>query len=86
MYLRDVKGEKTMIQARRPNRKSIPWWAALGAPLIGIPLLVALVALTAPTERISAIDEDPSVRCERLDVRSVEYSLDGLIAAELFEG
>ena len=75
-----------MIQARIPNRKSIPWWAALGAPLLGVPLLVALVALTAPTERISAIDEDPSVRCERLDVRTVEHSPDGLIEAALFEG
>ena len=26
-------------------RTAVPWWAAFGAPLVGIPVLVALLAL-----------------------------------------
>lgn len=27
------------------NRSAVPWWAAFGAPLVGVPVLVALLAL-----------------------------------------
>ena len=27
------------------NKSSCPWWAAFGAPLLGVPLLVGLLAL-----------------------------------------
>ena len=74
-----------MIKARIDNRKSIPWWAALGAPLVGIPLLVALLALTAPAEQISAIDEDAVVHSEQLEVQTVEHAVEGLIEAPRLE-
>ncbi len=35
--------------AANPARRSaVPWWAAFGAPLMGVPLLVGLLALAAP--------------------------------------
>ena len=27
------------------NKSAVPWWAAFGAPLLGVPLLVGLLAL-----------------------------------------
>ena len=36
-----------MINARVRTRESAPAWAVLGAPLIGVPLLVALLALAS---------------------------------------
>ena len=34
-----------MIHAHIDKRSAVPWWAAFGAPLIGVPILVALLAL-----------------------------------------
>ena len=39
--------EEMMIQARIEHRRSAPWWAAFGAPLLGVPILVALLALVS---------------------------------------
>ena len=57
----------------------------MGAPLIGIPLLVALLALTVPSEQISVIEEDAVVHSEQLEVQAVEHSVEGLIEAPLLE-
>lgn len=37
-----------MINARRKQTNPTPIWATLGAPLLGIPLLVALLSMAAP--------------------------------------
>ena len=37
-----------MIQAHMKENATIPWWAAFGAPLVIVPLLVALLALGSP--------------------------------------
>ena len=39
--------ERMLIQARIDNRTSGPWWVALGAPLLGVPILVALLTLVS---------------------------------------
>lgn len=36
-----------MINARIEHRKAAPAWVAMGAPLMGVPLLVGLLALAA---------------------------------------
>lgn len=30
------------------SQSAVPWWAAFGAPLVGVPLLVGLLALGSP--------------------------------------
>jgi hypothetical protein len=37
-----------MILAHVEKSSAVPWWAAFGAPLVGVPLLVALLSLGAP--------------------------------------
>jgi hypothetical protein len=42
-----------MIHAHIAKEKTVPMWAALGVPLIGIPLTVALLELTYPEHSYS---------------------------------
>ncbi len=37
-----------MIHAHIDRESAIPWWAAFGAPLLVVPLMVALLAIWAP--------------------------------------
>lgn len=37
-----------MLHAHVDKNSAVPWWAAFGAPLVGVPLLVILLALGAP--------------------------------------
>ncbi|MDH5588815.1 MAG: hypothetical protein OEZ65_07365 [Gemmatimonadota bacterium] len=39
-----------MIHAHIDTRHDIPWWAAFGAPLLVVPLIVAALALWAPSD------------------------------------
>ena len=35
------------MHTRIDHRKAAPWWVAFGAPLLGVPMLVALLALVS---------------------------------------
>lgn len=48
-----------MIHAHIDKNRGIPWWAVVGAPLIGVPALVGLLALIAPGQQ--AVDEPDDV-------------------------
>ena len=65
-----------MIHAHIDNRRAIPWWAALGAPLVGIPLMVALLSLAAPAERAPADTPESVVTIEQVDAQSVDIPID----------
>lgn len=44
------KREDGMIQARLSEKGTAPIWAVVGVPLVAIPMLVALLAWTAPAQ------------------------------------
>lgn len=49
-----------MIRARLTEDKATPWWAVVVPPLVGVPLMVALLAVLgpeAPSEHAVAVDE-----------------------------
>ncbi len=65
-----------MINAHIDDRKTIPWWAAIGAPLVGIPLLVALLALSAPADRSVISEHDSQLRSEQVDAHAVDLDIE----------
>lgn len=48
-------GRWMMIQAHIDRESGIPWWAAFGAPLLVVPLMVALLAIWAPRHGSHAV-------------------------------
>jgi hypothetical protein len=65
-----------MIHAHIDKEKAVPMWAALGVPLIGIPLMVALLALTAPVGDAPTAEPEATVQVEQVDVQSVDHTVD----------
>jgi hypothetical protein len=47
-----------MIHAHIDKRSAVPWWAAFGAPLIGVPILVALLALGGTRDANAGVAKD----------------------------
>jgi hypothetical protein len=58
-----MKTEKT--------EKTLPLWAALGAPVIGVPLMVGLLALAAPKAEAPAEEPTPAFVSESVDAQVV---------------
>lgn len=56
-----------MIKASMNDKRSAPVWAAIGAPLIGIPVLVGLLSLTAPRQEVTEPDQATVVTVGRVD-------------------
>jgi hypothetical protein len=47
-----------MVDASRGGVREVPVWAALGAPLVGVPIMVALLALAAPDRTQASVAGD----------------------------
>lgn len=65
-----------MIQAHIDNKRSVPLWAIVGAPLIGVPLMVALLALAAPAGVPEATEIEAGIETEQVDIQSVEHTIE----------
>jgi len=53
------------------DEKTLPLWAALGAPVIGVPLMVALLAIAAPKAEAPAEEPTPAFVTESVDTHLV---------------
>jgi len=57
------------------DEKGIPWWAAVAAPMIGIPLLVALLAVAGPRESAEVVIEGEATEVMEFEARSIDHDL-----------
>jgi hypothetical protein len=65
-----------MIQAHINEERAAPLWAAVGVPLLGVPLMVALLALFAPGAHAPSPEEGSSGVSEHVvDVQSAEHAI-----------
>ena len=70
-----------MTYRYKKNEHALPLWAALGAPLVGVPLMVGLLSLVAPKAEAPAEELAPGYVTEPVDTHGVPVSGDS--AAEL---
>lgn len=54
------------------NEKALPLWAALGAPLVGVPLMVGLLAIATPKAEAPAEEPVPAAVTEPVDSDAVD--------------
>jgi len=65
----------TMMQAHIGQESAVPWWAAFGAPLIGVPLMILLLALGAPGDAVGTQDEvEAGYATEQVEVEVIGAS------------
>jgi hypothetical protein len=65
-----------MIRTSIHKEKAVPLWAAIGAPLVGVPLMVALLALSAPAEHTPTVEPEAGFKTEQLEVQTVEQTIE----------
>jgi len=65
-----------MIHAHIDERRAIPAWAAIGAPLLGVPLMVALLALVDPADRAPSPEMDLGAKVEQVEVQAIDHQVD----------
>lgn len=56
-----------MISAHIDRKSAVPWWAAFGAPLVGVPLLVGLLALGSAGHHATQPQPDSGYAVEQSD-------------------
>ena len=64
-------------QAHIDKRSAVPWWAAFGAPLLGVPILVALLALgSGEATKADVKVPESGYAAEQVDQQSVEAAVE----------
>ena len=68
-----------MIQAHIDQESAVPWWAAFGAPMIGVPLMILLLALGAPGEAVGTkgeVEVEAGYVVEQAEVEAIGASVE----------
>ncbi len=60
-----------MINAHINEKQGAPWWVAIAAPLVGVPLMVALLALASPQGNEPTAEPEIGVRTEQVEPQVV---------------
>ena len=63
-----------MLNTLTNERREVPLWAAIGAPLVGVPLLVALLALTAPKQETHVDGAEAGATMEQVEDQSIDHA------------
>ena len=61
-----------MTQRHLNRERRPPLWAIIGAPLIGVPVMVGLLALSAPVVEEPAVEPIPAFVTEPVDTHLVD--------------
>ena len=62
-----------MLNTNVGGRREVPLWA-LGTPLIGVPVMVALLALGAPKLETPVDGSEESARTEQVERQAVDHA------------
>ncbi len=66
-----------MMQAHIDQDSAVPWWAAFGAPMIGVPLMILLLALSAPGEAVGTKGEvEAEYMTEQVEVEAIGVAVE----------
>jgi len=69
-----------MMHTHLRNERTVPWWAVIGAPLVGVPAVVAILALVAPQTQEQAPTagevHEADFAAERVEVESAGLMID----------
>ena len=62
-----------MLNTHMTKEREVPLWA-IGAPAIGVPLMVALLALTAPKHETPVNGADQGATTEQVERQAVDHA------------
>lgn len=65
-----------MIHAHIRRGRPVPTWAVFGAPLVGVPLMVALLAVVAPERHAVGAEPETESTVEGVELDTADWSFD----------
>jgi hypothetical protein len=64
------------MNAHIDDKRPVPLWAALGAPLVGIPLMVAILAVAAPSNATGTVEPEAGSQTEQMEASVADWAVD----------